>query len=280
MKSRSTIWASLDKEYQCYRREVCSKKTEEKLAAFIQYREKTDTLFECLKSNAILDQGQAEFLSDQSGPREKCLMEYLLAIDITNTAMPPPEIEEMEVGDAGIGELNEDESCRSHVESEEEEQIEEEGHLYFGLRSGKRLKASLESEESGSGSEDNGADKIRIGPKLFSKRCVEAIIAMNTQAHITINQARSCFLLVENIFHGKTLRLKPEQTTGNVPRSAEDYKAYENVVPSEAVVWNYRHKYALCKLDLIFSLVNVPYKRSRWVTLKALRNRALYGIPK
>lgn len=264
VKNRSTIWKALDKEYQVYRREVCSKRNDEKMTAFIQYREKSSILFDCLKPNAIFEQAQAEFILDQRGPRQKCLMEYLLARDMTNIAVPQPDVEQMDIGDAGdVGndvidqEECEDEEEQTDEEETEDEETEEEGHLYFGLRSGKRVKASLEPEETGSDREEGTEDRIRIGPKLFSKQCVEAIIAMNSQLHITINQARSCFLLVENIFHGKCLRLNPENRR-NVPRSAEDYKAYENVVPSEAVMWNWRHKYALCKLNLFSLWVSHP----------------------
>lgn len=254
VKDRSTIWSALDKEYKKYRASVCSQTKESRRAVFLRFKEESSVLFECVKVNAVLTEVQAEFLQDQRGPRQQTIMEYLLLAEVPNTHASPMdvdvELEEVETHEIGIGYDEpaapepDDESCFLSDESGCNE--EEEGHLYFSLRSGKRTKALLSTESDTEADDDEKQSGIRIGPKLFSKKCVEAIIAMNVQAHITINQARLCFTLVENIFNGQSLRLHPEEKPKKVPRTAEDYKAYHDVVPSESVIWTYRHKYAVC----------------------------------
>lgn len=258
-KAKNTIRYSLIKEYETeYRVKVCSRRNEEKMAAFLNYKEEASTLFDLIKSDAILTESEAEFLHDQNSSRNKTIMEFLLQTELNAQPMdvdvdlPDQQVdnvgesfEEPERSDEfSDGSSDSDDGSESEVDA-----VEEESHLYFNLRSGKRVKVSFKDDTEDNAQNDS---RIRIGPKIVNKKCLETIITMNVKAHITVNQARLCFASVQNGFNGQNLRLEPIEKQHKVPRTADDYKAYENVVPSESTIWNYRHKCALCKLRFLF----------------------------
>lgn len=252
VKNRSTIWRALNSEYtKKFRSMVISKSGSARRDAFVKYKNESDILFNFLKPDSVLTEEQALFLNDQQTCREKSIMEFLLTLDLPEPmdAIPANEdVGHVEVLGSDQLDIEEEESLTDDSEEEDNDDIDDENDeslLYYKLRSGKRVKKQPDEETI----EDDDDDpcRIRIGPKLFSKRVIETIIAMNVRAHITINQARLCFMICENMYHNQNLSLQPSEKPKGIPRTAEEFKLYENVLPSETVLWKFRHKYALCK---------------------------------
>lgn len=253
--SFSTIRKRIEKQYRIYLNNVCLSKKHLKRVNWLKYLQEHDNLFEVLNSNCILNESEAMFLEDQKTSRSKTISTYFWETAIEEDQAEESQSENDEINNDNVDmqmmvvEQEEQEAmeCVEEVVSDEEVCEEIDAQNYFSLRSGKRTKAVPTNTNSST------QIRLRIGIKKFAQECLEAIVSMNTKCHVTVNQARECFLLAENIFNGQNFKMQAENAV-SVPRSAIEYEAYRNVIPSEKTVWNHRHHFALSEWNFYVHL--------------------------
>lgn len=251
--------------YENYRRKVCAKAANQQMDAWIDFKHQNQMMFPAFLQKEPLDEQTAEFLNDQMTDRQRTVaefqwmqrlsQEYQVTFDTDDAHVTDEQEAAGEQESAGEGPMDvdmpfNDDELDSSDDDNEDESCDD--HVYYTLRSGKRIK--LDSDDTSLQAESKGTvtTRLRRGKKIFSKECIQSIVNMATECNITINQARKCFLISQNTFNGQSYTLEPVKKPAGVPRTKNDYKCYENVIPSESTLWTHRHQFALSKLVTVF----------------------------
>lgn len=255
VKHPTTISRAIKKEYDKYRSTVCAHSGEKRLSAFMQYKHENQVLFDCIKSGAVLEQRQAEFLEDQATNRTKSVLEIELLWQMDGTerdlnADGEVENAEGEVENAEGGEENADEG-QMDIDSVEDERVELDGMIELD-----EIDAEMSDDSSDPTYEpmrkrqrlDENADAskeipLRVGPRNFNKNCIMACLKVNAQCHCSINMARKAFAIVENTFNGQDYVLEADEKHKGIPRTTEEFEKYKNVVPAEQTLLVQRHNF-------------------------------------
>lgn len=229
-----------------YKSKVSSRAQAEQVTAFLQFKVNNQVLFDIVKDKSVLEDDQKLFLEDQAGQRTKTISEFLLDREVNgrpDAQNRPEENVPMDTANSSNeNQLEDDESSESSDEELRDEAADD--HMYRVLRGGKRKRIDLEETN---GDLDFTEIPLRRGSKVFSKECIEAIVKMNVNCNMSINQARKSFVITENTFNHQNYILEPENKPTDMPRTQEDFEQYRNVIPSEKTIWYHRHHYALSK---------------------------------